>query len=105
MDCDFIFSLERLWSCDAYRAGDGVHAAWLDRRREFEPAWKGWFRAMLPFPELLSIAFRKLYFRCFLYCLSARRCLSTMRAQTMSPMLFSFLKLLVCAWSVTPRSW
>src|ERR1044072_7178743 len=34
---DALFSLERIWSCDVYRAGDGVHRAWLDRRREFEP--------------------------------------------------------------------
>jgi UDP-glucose:(heptosyl)LPS alpha-1,3-glucosyltransferase len=44
--CDAVFSLERVWECDAYRAGDGVHRAWLDRRRAFEPSWKGWFRAM-----------------------------------------------------------
>jgi len=43
--CDLVFSLERVWECDAYRAGDGVHRAWLERRRAFEPAWKGWFRA------------------------------------------------------------
>jgi len=42
--CDFLFSLERVFSCDAYRAGDGVHAAWLERRAEFEPFWKPWFR-------------------------------------------------------------
>ena len=30
--CDILFSLERLWSCDLYRAGDGVHRAWLERR-------------------------------------------------------------------------
>src|SRR5579862_6090333 len=42
--CDLLFSLERVWECDAYRAGDGVHRAWLERRRAFEPAWKGWFR-------------------------------------------------------------
>ena len=42
--CDLLFSLERVWECDAYRAGDGVHQAWLERRRAFEPAWKGWFR-------------------------------------------------------------
>ncbi len=29
-------SLERVWSCDVYRAGDGVHRAWLARRRKFE---------------------------------------------------------------------
>jgi len=39
-DCDCIFSLERLMSCDLYRAGDGVHAAWLERRARFEPWWK-----------------------------------------------------------------
>ena len=42
--CDFLFSLERVWSCDAYRAGDGVHAAWLARRAMFEPAWRSFFR-------------------------------------------------------------
>lgn len=42
--CDFLFSLERVWNCDAYRAGDGVHAAWLSRRAEFEPAWRAFFR-------------------------------------------------------------
>jgi len=34
--CDILFSLERVWSCDVYRAGDGVHRAWLARRRRFE---------------------------------------------------------------------
>lgn len=43
-DCDFVFSLERIRTCDAYRAGDGVHAAWLERRAKYEPAWKAWFR-------------------------------------------------------------
>ncbi len=42
--CDFLFSLERIHACDAYRAGDGVHAAWLERRARFEPAWKPWLR-------------------------------------------------------------
>ncbi len=41
---DFLFSLERIWTCDAYRAGDGVHAAWLAQRARFEPPWKRWFR-------------------------------------------------------------
>lgn len=33
-DCDILMSLERLWRCDVYRAGDGVHRAWLERRDE-----------------------------------------------------------------------
>ena len=43
---DVLFSLERVWGCDVYRAGDGVHASWLQRRRQFEPAWKSWFRVL-----------------------------------------------------------
>src|SRR5947208_16119129 len=30
--CDVLFSLERVWRCDVYRAGDGVHRVWLRRR-------------------------------------------------------------------------
>jgi len=33
-NCDVLLSLERVWRCDVYRAGDGVHRAWLDRRNE-----------------------------------------------------------------------
>lgn len=36
LHCDVLFSLERVWSCDVYRAGDGVHRAWLARRSKFE---------------------------------------------------------------------
>lgn len=42
--CDFLFSLERVRHCDCYRAGDGVHAAWLKRRTRIEPAWRTTFR-------------------------------------------------------------
>jgi len=42
--CDYLFSLERVWSCDAFRAGDGVHRAWLARRAKVEPFWKRWGR-------------------------------------------------------------
>jgi UDP-glucose:(heptosyl)LPS alpha-1,3-glucosyltransferase len=38
--CDVVMSLERVWSCDVYRAGDGVHRAWLDRRAKIG----GWRR-------------------------------------------------------------
>jgi UDP-glucose:(heptosyl)LPS alpha-1,3-glucosyltransferase len=34
--CDVLMSLERVNSCDVYRAGDGVHRAWLERRKKFE---------------------------------------------------------------------
>src|SRR6476646_5033423 len=35
-DCDLLMSLERIWRCNVYRAGDGVHRAWLERRRKIE---------------------------------------------------------------------
>ncbi|MFA7345709.1 MAG: glycosyltransferase family 4 protein [Terrimicrobiaceae bacterium] len=38
--CDVHLSLERVPGCEVYRAGDGVHAAWLARRAAFEPFWK-----------------------------------------------------------------
>jgi UDP-glucose:(heptosyl)LPS alpha-1,3-glucosyltransferase len=41
---DILFSFERIHHCDIYRAGDGVHAAWLERRARFEPFWKPWLR-------------------------------------------------------------
>jgi len=34
-NCDVLMSLERIWRCDVYRAGDGVHRAWLERRAKF----------------------------------------------------------------------
>ena len=37
---DCVFSLERTLKQDVYRAGDGVHRVWLQRRREFAPWWK-----------------------------------------------------------------
>ena len=46
LDCDVLLSLERVWSCDLYRAGDGVHRAWLARRRRFELPLKQFARAL-----------------------------------------------------------
>ena len=45
LHCGVLFSLERVWSCDVYRAGDGVHRAWLARRRKFEVPLKQFVRA------------------------------------------------------------
>jgi UDP-glucose:(heptosyl)LPS alpha-1,3-glucosyltransferase len=38
--CDVHLSFERVPGCEVFRAGDGVHAAWLERRAAFEPFWK-----------------------------------------------------------------
>ncbi len=39
---DCVFSLERTIRQDVYRAGDGVHRIWLERRRQASPWWKRW---------------------------------------------------------------
>src|SRR5207302_8084764 len=44
--CDALMSLERVWRCDVYRAGDGVHQAWLNRRRKFEMPLQRFVRGM-----------------------------------------------------------
>jgi UDP-glucose:(heptosyl)LPS alpha-1,3-glucosyltransferase len=46
LDCDSLFSLDRVWGCDIYRAGDGVHRAWLARRKKFEVPLKQFVRAV-----------------------------------------------------------
>lgn len=38
--CDILFSFERVWECDYYRAGDGVHQAWLDRIHEHDGPYR-----------------------------------------------------------------
>jgi UDP-glucose:(heptosyl)LPS alpha-1,3-glucosyltransferase len=43
-----VLSLERVPGCDVFRAGDGVHAAWLERRKHFEPLWKSRLRFLNP---------------------------------------------------------
>ncbi len=37
---DCVFSLERTLRQHVYRAGDGLHRVWLERRRQFAPWWK-----------------------------------------------------------------
>jgi UDP-glucose:(heptosyl)LPS alpha-1,3-glucosyltransferase len=41
---DCIFSLERTLQQDIYRAGDGVHKVWLERRKQFTPWWRNLWR-------------------------------------------------------------
>ena len=54
--CDIHLGLERVPGCEVYRAGDGVHAAWLARRAAFEPLWKRATRWLNPkHSQLLSL--------------------------------------------------
>ena len=45
-------SHERLPCCDVYRAGDGVHRAWLAHRRAVRPLWRHWLDALSPYHAL-----------------------------------------------------
>ena len=47
-EVDLTFSLERVPGCHVYRAGDGVHAAWLYRRSQFEPRWRRFLHLINP---------------------------------------------------------
>jgi UDP-glucose:(heptosyl)LPS alpha-1,3-glucosyltransferase len=46
LGCDVLFSLERVWRCDVFRAGDGVHRAWLERRSKLELPLKQFVRSI-----------------------------------------------------------
>ena len=43
-----VFSFERLLAADCYRAGDGVHAAWLRRRAVYDRWWEVAPRRLMP---------------------------------------------------------
>ncbi|MEO8438717.1 MAG: glycosyltransferase family 4 protein [Spartobacteria bacterium] len=42
--CDLLLSLERVWRCDVYRAGDGIHQAWMERRDTVSSVFRRWGR-------------------------------------------------------------
>ncbi len=42
--CDLLLSLERVWQCDVYRAGDGIHQAWMERRDAASSVFRRWLR-------------------------------------------------------------
>lgn len=50
---DCVFSFERTLKQEVYRAGDGVHDAWLLQRRKFAPWWKKPFVGMSRFDRNL----------------------------------------------------
>lgn len=58
---EIILSLDRVPGCEVYRAGDGVHAAWLQRRRKFEAGWKGWLRQFNPKHAALLMLERQVF--------------------------------------------
>jgi UDP-glucose:(heptosyl)LPS alpha-1,3-glucosyltransferase len=41
---EILYSLDRIMQCECYRAGDGVHKLWLERRVAHEAPWRAFFR-------------------------------------------------------------
>lgn len=54
---DSVFSLERIFACHVYRAGDGVHRAWMKRRQAAGGGTlQAWFRGLrLKHRQLLTL--------------------------------------------------
>ncbi len=58
---DLVQSHERIACCDLYRAGDGVHAQWLDNRRRALGAWGRLGIAINPYHAYVRAAERRLF--------------------------------------------
>ncbi len=50
---DIIQSHEKTWKQNVYRVGDGCHKEWLDQRKRFLPALKGFSLSYNPFHRLI----------------------------------------------------
>jgi len=58
---DLVQSHERIACCDIYRAGDGVHAQWLDNRRRVLGAWGRLGVRLNPYHAYVLAAERRLF--------------------------------------------
>jgi len=58
---DLVQSHERIGCCDIYRAGDGVHAQWLDNRRRALGAWGRLGVRLNPYHTYVLAAERRLF--------------------------------------------
>ena len=58
---DCMMSLERLSRQDVLRAGDGVHATWLEQRKLFSPFWRRFFVGLGSFHKTMMEMEKKSY--------------------------------------------
>jgi len=58
---DLVQSHERIGCCDVYRAGDGVHASWLEQRARIQPALSRLATRLSPHHRYLLAAERELF--------------------------------------------
>jgi UDP-glucose:(heptosyl)LPS alpha-1,3-glucosyltransferase len=61
MPATLVQSHERIACCDIYRAGDGVHAVWVEERIRDAPAWARPAFALSPYHRYMLAAERRLY--------------------------------------------
>jgi UDP-glucose:(heptosyl)LPS alpha-1,3-glucosyltransferase len=57
---DLVQAHERVPCCDIWRAGDGLHAAWLEARDTGRPAWRRWLTRLSPYHRATLAAERRL---------------------------------------------
>ncbi len=57
----FVFSLERQWRQDLLRAGDGIHAEWLQRRRPLRNGLLNTLTSVSPYHRLTMMGERRAY--------------------------------------------
>lgn len=50
---DVVHSCDRIFNCDIYRAGEGVHREWLDVSAQFMPGWKSALKQLDPLHRVL----------------------------------------------------
>jgi UDP-glucose:(heptosyl)LPS alpha-1,3-glucosyltransferase len=58
---ELVQSHERLLCCDVYRAGDGVHRAWLDERLRGASALRRWLTELSPYHRYVLSTERRLF--------------------------------------------
>ena len=60
-DFDLVQSHERIACCDVYRAGDGVHAQWLENRARQAKPWVRRWAALNPYHRYVLAAERRMF--------------------------------------------
>lgn len=58
---DLVQSHERIAGCDVFRAGDGVHQAWLDQRARIIPAYQRWLIQISRYHRYVLSAEREMF--------------------------------------------
>jgi len=61
LNVDLIQSHERMWCCDIYRAGDGVHREWVEQKKRRLSWFKSWAMSLNPYHLYIQYAERRMF--------------------------------------------